>query len=148
MSIASDSQTVPILYAEDDENDILLLQCALKKARLPHPLHVVQNGEQLIEYLKAQGRYADRRQYPLPGLLLLDLHLPRCSGLKALEWIQQEPRLASIPIVVYSSSEHPKDVQGAKALGVKDYIVKAATVDEIAKHMQRLAKRWLPATGS
>jgi len=134
-----------ILYAEDEEDDVLLLNLALKQARLPHTLQVVTNGDDAVAYLRGEGPFADRQQHPLPGLVLLDLHLPRRSGLEVLHWIRQQSDLARLPVVVYTSSEQPSDIKQAKELWADDYIVKPPILEQIATILQRITQRWLPS---
>ena len=132
-----------ILYVEDEETDIMLVECALKKAQISNPLKTVKNGDEAVAYLMGKGQYADRAQHPLPGLVLLDLNLPRLSGMKVLQWIREQPQFASLPVVIYTSSEDPKQQEKAKQLGANDYIVKPPFVDEIAAILQKLKQRWL-----
>src|SRR5512145_859685 len=98
-----------ILYVEDEENDALLMQLALGQAGLRNPLRVATDGVQAIDYLSGKGRFADREEHPLPGLVLLDLKLPRMIGFEVLAWIRQQPGYAELPVVVYTSSNSPAD---------------------------------------
>ncbi len=132
-----------ILYVEDEETDVLLVQCALEKARITNPLKRVKNGDQAVAYLKGEGQYANREQNPIPGLVLLDLNLPRRSGMKVLEWIRQQPQFASLPVVIYTSSENPREQERAKEFGANEYIVKPSIISEIASTLQNLRERWL-----
>lgn len=133
-----------ILYVEDEETDILLVHYAFKMARISHPLQVVKDGEAAVAYLSGQGQFADRAPHPLPGLVLLDLNLPRLHGLKVLQWIREQPHFATLPVVIYSSSDNPQEQQRAKQLGANDYIVKASIIGDIAATLQKLTQRWLP----
>src|SRR5690242_8769088 len=94
-----------VLLAEDEEDYVLLVRQAFTEARIPNPLHVVSNGQELMSYLKGEGPYANREEYPLPELLLLDLKLPRFSGLEVIAWIRSQPGLAGLRILVLTSSE-------------------------------------------
>ncbi len=134
-----------ILYVEDEEADVLLMEYALKMAQIGNPLKSVCNGAELIAYLTGAGVYADREQFPFPGLVLLDLNLPRLSGLEVLRWIREQAQFASLPVVVYSSSEHPRDQERAKNFGANDYILKASRVEEMAQRIQGVKERWLQA---
>jgi len=82
-----------VLLAEDDADDVLLTQIAFQKARLANPLQVVRDGEEAIDYLKGEGKFADREKFPFPILLLLDLKMPRTHGFQVLEWLRKEPKL-------------------------------------------------------
>lgn len=132
-----------ILCVEDEETDIMLLRFALKKAQIAHPLATVKNGEEAVAYLMGKGQYADRAQYPLPGLVLLDLNLPRLPGMKVLQWIREQPHFSKLPVVIYTSSEQPSDAAKAKQLGANDYIVKPSFVDKVAPILRKLQQRWL-----
>src|SRR5260370_20778624 len=100
----ADSRT--ILLAEDDPDDVLLTQIALRKARLANPLQVVRDGEEAIAYLTGDGLYADRSQYPLPMLLLLDLKMPKVTGFEVLDWLRKHPRLGRMSVAAMSPSAH------------------------------------------
>ncbi len=132
-----------ILYAEDEEDDALLLQLAFKRVGITHALQVVDDGEATIAYLSGTGEFADRSRYPLPTLVLLDLNLPRISGFKVLEWIRKHPHFSSLPVVVYTSSEQTQDLKMAEELGANDYMVKPALIEQIAERVRELKTRWL-----
>jgi CheY-like chemotaxis protein len=132
-----------ILYVEDEEDDILLLRLALKRAGLPNPVISAMDGVEAIDYLAGNGSFADRHQHPLPALVLLDLHLPRKGGFEVLGWIRQQPQFASLPIVVYTSSSRETDRNTARHLGATDYLVKLSDVNQIAKLARDLSHRWL-----
>jgi CheY-like chemotaxis protein len=132
-----------ILYAEDEENDVLLLRLGFKRARLPNPIHIAADGVQAVDYLAGNGPYADREQHPLPSLVLLDLNLPRRSGFEVLRWARQQPEFSSLPVVIYSSSVGLADKATARHLGATDFLAKSSDVGEIAELARRLAERWL-----
>src|ERR1051326_7062364 len=113
-----------ILLAEDREDDVLLIRRAFNKANLLNPLHVVQDGEEAIAYLKGEGQYANRAEYPLPSLLLLDLKMPRKNGFEVLQWIRQQPSLSALRVVVLTSSSEIQDVNMAYRLGSNSFLVK------------------------
>jgi CheY-like chemotaxis protein len=119
--------TKPVLYVEDDEADVFLMERAWQKVGLlPHPLYIVRDGQEAADYLRGTGRFAERAVYPMPALMLLDLKLPRMSGLDLLKWIRQQDGIRALPVVVFSSSNLVEDIEHAKALGVSDYWVKPA----------------------
>ena len=115
-----------ILLAEDNDDDVLLIRRAFAQAGLVEPLHVVPNGELAIAYLKGDGAYADRSLYPWPKLLLLDLKMPRKTGLEVLEWIKSNPQSRPLKVVVLTTSTELRDVSLAYQLGAKSFLVKPA----------------------
>lgn len=131
-----------VLLVEDDPNDILLLQRAFGKAQLTAPLQV-NDGEEAIAYLAGQGSYADRAQHPLPQLVLLDLKLPRKSGLDVLRWLRQQPVLQRLPVVVLTSSRESSDVNRAYELGANSYLVKPVRSQDLVDMIKTLDLYWL-----
>src|SRR5690349_23216853 len=113
-----------VLLAEDNAQDVWLAQRAFAKARLANHLEVVRDGEQAIAYFNGSGRYADRKRYPLPILLLLDLYMPKIDGFEVLEWLREHPRLDRLPVAVLTSSDHDPDAQRAFGLGADSYLIK------------------------
>src|SRR5580765_9069367 len=113
-----------VLLAEDDADDILLTQIAFEKARLANPLQVVRDGEEAIDYLKGAGRFADRRQFPLPILLLLDLKMPKANGFQVLEWLRQQPDFGRLSVAIMTSSDHDPHISRAYQLGADSYLRK------------------------
>ncbi len=132
-----------VLYAEDEEDDALLLKLAFEKVGLTQALLVVDDGEAAIEYLSGTGQFADRSQFPLPSLVLLDLNIPRVSGLQVLQWIRERPQFSSLPVVIYTSSEQPRDITEARQLGANDYIVKPSLMKNICDRVREVKARWL-----
>jgi CheY-like chemotaxis protein len=132
-----------VLLVEDDPDDVVLTQRAFKKANVANPLQVVTDGEEAVAYLSGQGRFADRGQYPLPMLLLLDLKLLRRSGLEVLEWLRAQPGLRRLPVVVLTSSKESQDVNRAYDLGVNSYLVKPVAFDSLQEMVQSLGFYWL-----
>src|SRR4051812_33029458 len=94
-----------ILIAEDREDDVLLIRRSLERARVLNPIQIVRNGEETISYLQGEGKFANRDEYPLPSLLLLDLKMPRTDGFEVLRWIRQQPALKALRVIVLTSSE-------------------------------------------
>ena len=134
---------VTILYAEDEENDIFFLQYALEKARSPHTLRAVPDGEQALDYLAGKGRFTDRASYPLPGLVLLDINMPKKNGLEVLEWIRRQPQLKSLPVLMLTSSSRQEDIDAARKLGANDYLLKPSHPDKLLDLVKSLHTRWL-----
>ena len=129
----------PLLYAEDDENDVFLMQRALKKAGVARPLQVVRDGLQAIKYLAGEGEFADREQYPLPSILLVDLKMPRRSGLEVLQWVRTQEALQHLPVVVLTSSNQDRDMEAAVAGGASAYWVKPADPEKLIAMVSSLS---------
>src|SRR6267378_6842018 len=107
-----------VLLVEDDLNDIFLVKRAFKIAQIENPLQIVTDGQEAINYLRGDGKYADRERYPLPRLMVMDIKMPRRTGFEVLEWVKGHGRpLRRIPIVIVSSSDNPADINRAYELG-------------------------------
>lgn len=141
------SNFVPVLLAEDDEHDVFFMRRAFQKAEVPNPLMAVPNGGEVISYLEGQNHYRDRRQYPFPGLLLLDLKMPLVDGFEVLHWVHQQPSLRDrFGIVVLSSSDQESDRQRAFELGADEYLVKPSGFNALVELIIDLNRRWLDPT--
>ena len=134
--------TQAVLYVEDEENDVIFMRNAWKKVGLRNPLHVVTDGEQAVQYLSGEDKYAHRDTHPMPCLVLLDLKLPKLSGLEVLKWIRQQPALHPLPVMVLSSSNKPQDVCSAYELHANAYLVKPAQTDGLLKMVGSLRDFW------
>src|SRR6266700_5250258 len=132
-----------ILLAEDDPNDVLLIQRAFQRSLVANPLQVVRDGEEALAYLSGQGLFADRERHPLPVLMLMDLKMPRKSGLEVLEWVRQQPGLKRLPIIVLTSSNQSPDINRAYELGANSYLVKPAGFDSLLELVKSLDMYWL-----
>ncbi|WP_413160512.1 response regulator [Capilliphycus salinus ALCB114379] len=132
-----------ILLVEDDANDILFVQRAFRQANLKNPIRIVKDGEQAISYLQGENEYANRDLYFLPTLILLDLKLPRCSGLEVLEWIKTQAHLRRIPVVILTSSRESVDVNRAYEIGANSYLVKPVKFDDLTKMIEIIDAYWL-----
>src|SRR5262249_14442725 len=132
-----------ILLAEDREDDILLIRRAFTKANLLNPLYVVHDGDEAIAYLKGEGLYANRAEYPLPALLLLDLKMPGKSGFDVLKWVRQEPHLKALRVVVLTSSDAIQDVNLAYQLGANSFLVKPVDFEHFVSVITSLQGYWL-----
>jgi CheY-like chemotaxis protein len=131
-----------ILVAEDEESDVELLRFAMAEGRVPNPLSVVRDGREVVDYLLGNGSFQDRTVFPLPGLLVLDLKMPRMTGLEVLRWLKEHPDFGWLPVVMLSSSELAADVEKARELGAREYIVKPTTFVELMACLRGLAERW------
>jgi CheY-like chemotaxis protein len=125
-----------ILLAEDNPDDVLIFQIAFRRAVLPYDIYVVRDGEQVIEYLTGSGQYADRNQFPLPNVLVLDLKMPIRSGFEVLEWLREQPEFEKLQVVILSSSDDSRDVGKASDLGVKTYFIKSPRLLDIMQHLR------------
>lgn len=137
------SPDLTILLVEDNPDDVLLMKWAFNKANLVNPLQVVEDGEQAVAYLSGDGPYADRSRYPLPVLVLLDLKLPRKSGLEVLHWVRQQPGLKRLRIVVLTSSNQKADINQAHELGANSYLVKPGTFDSLVELVKTVGVYWM-----
>src|SRR5438445_8502073 len=120
------NNSLGILLAEDDENDVLLLKRAFAAAEIRNPLFVARDGQEVIDYLAGAGNFANRTEYPIPSLVLLDLKMPKRSGMDVLQWLRAQPVLRCLPVVIFSSSPHRHDIERAYRLGANAFVVKPA----------------------
>jgi CheY-like chemotaxis protein len=133
----------PILHVEDNQDDQFFLKRALTEAGIENTIHVVDDGQKAIDYLSSQGPYADREEYPIPCLVILDLKLPKVHGLDVLKWIRAHKEFKSIVVVILSSSPLRNDVDTAYEIGVNSFVVKPISAEQMA-HIGRLMKEyWL-----
>jgi CheY-like chemotaxis protein len=138
----AEAEVKPILLAEDNEADVLLLTRAFKKAGLANPIHAVPHGEAAIAYLRGDGPFAEREKYPMPVLILLDIKMPRATGLEVLEWIRKNLK-TNTPVLILTSSAMEEDLKAARELGVDGYLVKPGSFDQLTELVRRLHQRWL-----
>jgi CheY-like chemotaxis protein len=132
-----------ILVAEDDPNDILLLQRAFAKTGLAGDVEFVRDGQETIDYLQELKSYDVPTDSLMPTLLLLDLKMPRLNGFEVLEWLRQQPRFEKLLVVVFSSSDQPADRSRACALGAHAYLVKPGAPGEFVNVVRELQQYWL-----
>jgi len=137
-----------VLIVEDREDDIFLVRRAFKAAFLDNPLHVVRNGEEAIAYLQGKGRYSNRVEHPLPGLILLDLKMPGMDGFDVLTWIRQQPGICAIPVVVLTSSDQIKDVNRAYTLGANSFLVKPLDFQNYTQLTRLINQYWIETSKS
>jgi CheY-like chemotaxis protein len=134
---------ITILAAEDDEDYAFFIGRALENMNIARPLPVLSDGEQVINYFSGEGKYADRRLFPFPDILLTDLKMPRMSGLEVLAWLQENHDPATIPTIVLSSSSDPGDVRRAYELGANAYLVKPPNFCVLEKMLHSTCRFWL-----
>jgi len=132
-----------ILVVEDDPNDIILIERAFRKARVVNPLQFVRDGDQAVDYLDGRPPFEDRERHPLPTLILLDLKLPRRSGLEVLEWLKGHPELRRIPTLVLTSSRESSDVSRAYDLGANSYLLKPVNPEDLLHIVETVNRFWL-----
>lgn len=135
-------QPIVILMADDDDDDILLTKKALERGKLLNTLYSVKDGEELLDYLLRRGAYTDSAQAPRPGIILLDLNMPRKDGREALREIKAHADLQDIPVVVFTTSKAEEDIYRSYKLGVNSFITKPVTFDNLIEVMQALGKYW------
>lgn len=132
-----------ILLVEDDPNDMLFMKTAFEAVGLENAVHEVSDGKQAMAYLGGTGSYSDRRKFPLPYLVLMDLKLPYVMGLDLLKWIRERRELDSTMVIVLSASANPKDVDAAYRLGANGYLMKTSRFDTLKAMVQALHDYWL-----
>lgn len=132
-----------VLVVEDDSTDVLMIRRAFKKAQITAPLQIVDNGDSAVDYLLGRPPYDDRAACPLPAVILLDLKLPRRSGLEILDWLRQQPGLRRIPVVMLTSSMESADVRKAYDLGCNSYLVKPVSFEGLLAAVKALGVYWL-----
>ena len=135
-----------VLLAEDDPNDVLLLQLAFKEVQIHNSLRAVGDGQEAIDYLSGTGPFADRIRHPFPALVILDLKMPRKTGIDVLEWLAREEALRCLPTIMLSSSGHPGDVEKAYRLGVNAFVTKSSGTSERREFARMIKSFWLTLT--
>ncbi|HEX8237552.1 MAG TPA: response regulator [Abditibacteriaceae bacterium] len=143
MKEKKDVKPITILLADDSEDDRLLTQMALDESLVVNELRTVEDGEELMEYLRRSGRYADPETSPRPGLILLDLNMPRKDGREALQEIKADPLLRRIPIVALTTSEDQEDIIRSYDLGVSSFITKPISFNSLVEVMKGFGKYWI-----
>ncbi|MGK7952565.1 MAG: response regulator [Xenococcaceae cyanobacterium] len=131
-----------ILLVEDNYNDILLIKRAFRKANIQQPMNMVSDGDEAIAYLSRIGEYSNSHTYPIPKLVLLDLKLPRRSGLEVLDWIRERPKLKRLLVVVLTSSQENSDLDRAYDLGANSYLVKPINFQDLVKLIELVDAYW------
>lgn len=132
-----------ILMADDDADDRFLAEEAMHESRVLNELHFVEDGVQLLSYLRGDDDFSDRTIYPMPGLILLDLNMPKMDGREALAQIKADHRLRRIPVVILTTSKAEEDKVKGYDLGAASYITKPVTFDALVELMRTLGKYWV-----
>ncbi len=131
-----------ILMADDDADDRLMAEKAFLEAKLENGLRFVEDGEELMDYLLHRGKYTNSTQHPLPGLILLDLNMPRKDGREALKEIKAHPQLHRIPVVILTTSKAETDILRSYDLGVNSFITKPVTFQGLVEAMRVMKQYW------
>ncbi len=137
----ANTDSITILMADDDADDRMLAEDAMRENRLENSFRCVEDGQELMDYLNRSGRYADRPA-PRPGLILLDLNMPRKDGRQALTEIKSDPELRQIPVVVLTTSKTEEDVLRSYDLGANSFITKPVTFDGLVEIVRALGTYW------
>ena len=135
-------RNLTILLAEDNEDDAIFLERVFRKLGPSEPVRIVRDGAEAIDYLKGEGNYADRREFPFPNLLFTDLKMPRVSGFQVLEWLRNHSECRTMPVIVFSSSADPDDVARAYQLGANAYFVKPGQLGEMEELLKSAYEFW------
>ena len=134
---------ITILVADDDADDRMLIEDAFDESKLQNPLHFVEDGEQLLQYLKREGEYEKYKNHPFPGVILLDLNMPRMDGRTALAKIKEDDRLCRIPIIILTTSKAEEDILRTYNLGVNSFITKPVTFEGLVQVVRSIGKYWI-----
>jgi len=138
----SEARPITILLADDDAEDRMLAKDALQESRLSNGVHFVEDGEELLDYLLHKGKYSNAEKHPTPGLILLDLNMPKKDGREALKEIKANAHLKHIPVVVLTTSKAEEDILKTYNLGVNSFITKPVTFESLVNVMKTLCKYW------
>jgi CheY-like chemotaxis protein len=141
--ISDNFQPIKILLVEDNVQDIEITQRAFAKGRVRNELTVVRDGEEAIEYLYHRGKYQDPATSPRPGMILLDLNLPKVGGLEVLQQIKKDDQLKQIPVIVLTVSQREEDVVRSYDLGVNTYIQKPVEFDNFMRVVNAVHEYWI-----
>jgi two-component system response regulator len=141
--MTTDFRAVTILMADDDEDDRLLTRDALNESKVLNQFYSVEDGIELMKYLRREAKYSDGELYPQPSLILLDLNMPRMDGREALALIKADPSLRSIPVIILTTSKAEEDMLRGYELGAASYITKPVTFEKLVELMKSLGRYWI-----
>jgi len=125
-----------ILVAEDNPDDASIFRLMYQRATLPHAVHFVEDGQQVIDWLSGAERFSDRTKYPIPDRVLLDLKMPGKDGFEALEWIRGQTAFKDLPVIILSSSDDQRDIKRAYELGATTYFVKSPQLKDVLQYLR------------
>jgi CheY-like chemotaxis protein len=132
-----------ILIVDDDENDIFFVKRAFTEINVHCTFHVLNNGQEAVDYLEGAGEFANREKYAMPMMILMDLNMPIMDGFQVLAWLRSRPGIKVIPTIVFSSSDLPADITRAYELGANSFMTKSVTYDALLLKLQTLSQYWL-----
>jgi CheY-like chemotaxis protein len=132
-----------VLLADDSDDDIALFKRAYVAAGIDSRLRVVRDGDEVIAYLKGEARFHDRARYPLPGLLILDVNMPRKDGFEVIQWVRHQSQFKSLKIVVLTSSGDRSDAKKAYAAGANTFVVKSMELQEFVRQLKEIKSHWI-----
>jgi CheY-like chemotaxis protein len=138
----ANAKTISILIADDDADDRMMAKEALEECRLANAVYFVEDGVELLAYLRRQGRFAEPDAAPRPGLILLDLNMPKMDGREALREIKADPLLRRTPIIVMTTSKAEEDIYRSYDLGVSSYVTKPVSFDGLTEVMKAIGRYW------
>lgn len=137
--------TQPLLVIEDSDEDFTAFERILRKASINNAVYRCVDGDEALDFLRHNGQYQDKTKAPRPGIILLDLNLPGTDGREVLEQIKQDSKLKMIPVVVFTTSANPKDIEVCYQYGVNGYILKPIDVKKLMRTIQVLIEYWFEA---
>src|SRR3954462_7072870 len=137
------NSSLGILLAEDNDDDVFLLKRAFANAEIRNPLYVAHDGQEAIDYLPGVGNFVNRTEFPLPSLVILDLKMPKRSGMEVLQWVRTQPVLHCLPVIIFSSSAHRHDVERAYRLGANAVVSKPACSENRIQLSRFIKGFWL-----
>lgn len=140
--MSKSTKPITILMAEDDKDDQMLVRESFEECRLLNKLHFVEDGQQLLDYLKGRPPYDDRQKAPFPDIVLLDLNMPRKDGREALREIKQDPEINHLPVIVLTTSQAEEDILHTYKFGVAGFITKPVTFNGLVDVVKALANYW------
>lgn len=141
--MSREGKPITILVADDDADDRMLIEDAFDESCLQNPLHFVEDGEQLLQYLRREGEYEKLEGQPYPGVILLDLNMPKMDGRTALGKIKEDPNLCRIPVIILTTSKAEEDILRTYGLGVSSFITKPVTFDRLVEVVKTIGAYWI-----
>lgn len=135
-------RNLTILIIEDDPNDVILLKRALTREDINNPIQVVHDGQEALDYLQGEGKYADRAKFPFPSVVFTDLKMPRMSGFDVLQWLRNHPECAVIPVIILTASRLEEDIKKAYQMGANAYLVKPSQIGELQEMVKTAYNFW------